>query len=184
MIQDSACHDHLAFAERVRRRHRGPPRTPSPLSTAAIGPSIDRAQRPVLFADRRRYSSDATLPAGDGGRLRCADITVANTHGAPGKRPASSRQGAVEPSYTVIVKTAISVPDAIFDQVEEAARSLGISRSEFYATAAQRWVDELRRRDVTAQIDAALGEGGDADEDTAELVAEAARRAFTRADGS
>lgn len=82
------------------------------------------------------------------------------------------------------VKTAISVPDAIFDQVEEAARSLGISRSEFYATAAQRWVDELRRRDVTAQIDAALGEGGDADEDTAELLAEAARRALARADGS
>jgi metal-responsive CopG/Arc/MetJ family transcriptional regulator len=82
------------------------------------------------------------------------------------------------------VKTAISVPDAIFAEVEEAARGLGISRSEFYATAAQRWVDELRRRQVTAQIDATLDNDHDAEEDTAGLMAEAARRAFTRADGS
>jgi hypothetical protein len=82
------------------------------------------------------------------------------------------------------VKTAISVPDAIFDQVEELARSHGMSRSEFYATAAQRWVDELRRGEVTDQINAALGDGGNADAETADLLAEAARRTFTRADGS
>lgn len=76
------------------------------------------------------------------------------------------------------MKTAISVPDAVFDQVEEAARRLGMSRSQFYATAAQRWVDELARRDVTDQIDAVLDEGDD--DDTADIRAEAARRALTR----
>lgn len=79
------------------------------------------------------------------------------------------------------MKTAISVPDAVFERVEEAARRLGISRSEFYATAAQRWVDELRRHDITDQVNAALDD--DAGEDTAELRAEAARRTLTHADG-
>lgn len=81
------------------------------------------------------------------------------------------------------MKTAISVPDTTFAQVEEAARRLGMSRSEFYATAAQRWVDELRRGDITDQIDAVVDEVGPADDDTADLRAEAARRALTRPDG-
>lgn len=78
------------------------------------------------------------------------------------------------------MKTAISVPDAVFEQVEEAARRLGISRSEFYAVAAQRWVEELKRDDVTDQVNAALdleGYVGDS-----EFLGQAARRAFERID--
>jgi hypothetical protein len=41
------------------------------------------------------------------------------------------------------VKTASSVPDETFARVEEAATRLGVSRSEFYARAAERWLAEL-----------------------------------------
>jgi metal-responsive CopG/Arc/MetJ family transcriptional regulator len=42
-----------------------------------------------------------------------------------------------------MVRTAISVPDATFARVEAAASRLGVSRSEFYARAAERWLVEL-----------------------------------------
>lgn len=52
------------------------------------------------------------------------------------------------------MKTAISVPDEIFDAAERAARKLGISRSELYARAVRAYLDALRREDVTARLDA------------------------------
>ncbi len=80
------------------------------------------------------------------------------------------------------MKTAISVPDPIFERVDAAARRLGISRSEFYATAARRWADELERHDITEQIDAVLIDvDQEADENVAFLRA-AARRTLTEAD--
>ena len=54
------------------------------------------------------------------------------------------------------MKTAISVPDPIFRQAERAARRLGISRSEFFARAAQRFVASLRDDAVRASYDAAF----------------------------
>lgn len=54
------------------------------------------------------------------------------------------------------MKTAISVPNETFDAVEPAAARLGISRSQFYSRAAQRWVDELDDNGLTAEIDASL----------------------------
>jgi len=45
------------------------------------------------------------------------------------------------------MKTAISVPDDLFRQAEEAARRLGVSRSELYANAIAEF---LRQRDEAA----------------------------------
>jgi metal-responsive CopG/Arc/MetJ family transcriptional regulator len=45
------------------------------------------------------------------------------------------------------MKTAISVPDDLFRQAEEAARRLGVSRSELYAKAIAEF---LRQRDEDA----------------------------------
>ncbi len=62
-------------------------------------------------------------------------------------------------SYPVIlgtVKTAISVPDDTFDRASARARELGISRSEFFARAAQHYLDEVDAQKLTDQIDAAL----------------------------
>ncbi|MDX8152176.1 ribbon-helix-helix protein, CopG family [Patulibacter brassicae] len=77
------------------------------------------------------------------------------------------------------MKTAISVPDQTFARVDDAAARLGVSRSEFYARAAERWLAELERASVTARIDAVLADAGDDGADDA-FVAEAARRTAAR----
>ncbi len=63
------------------------------------------------------------------------------------------------------MKTAISVPDDVFAQVEKAAAQLEISRSAFYTMAARRWLRELEDHAVTEQIDAALGADGSGEND-------------------
>lgn len=54
------------------------------------------------------------------------------------------------------MKTAISVPDDTFEQAVQCAEELGISRSEFFARAARRYLDELSSRSLTRQINEAL----------------------------
>lgn len=54
------------------------------------------------------------------------------------------------------MKTAISLPDETFARVEQAAKRLGVSRSEFFATAAERWLDDLDDQRVTDAIDRVL----------------------------
>jgi metal-responsive CopG/Arc/MetJ family transcriptional regulator len=58
------------------------------------------------------------------------------------------------------VKTAISVPDDTFDQATKQAAELGISRSEFFARAARRYLDELASRSLTQQVNDALRAAG------------------------
>jgi metal-responsive CopG/Arc/MetJ family transcriptional regulator len=70
------------------------------------------------------------------------------------------------------MKTAISVPDETFHRVERRAAELGVSRSEFYATAAARYLDELDSETLTSQIDEALERGGQAVIDEAREFAE------------
>jgi metal-responsive CopG/Arc/MetJ family transcriptional regulator len=62
----------------------------------------------------------------------------------------------VIPGYTHEVKTAISVPDETFDRVSRRAVALGMSRSEFFARAAKRYLDQLDAESLTTQIDHAL----------------------------
>ena len=64
------------------------------------------------------------------------------------------------------MKTAISIPDATFERVEKEAAKLGVSRSEFFSRAAERWLKELEGEDITAAINAAL-EGVDQDAEIA-----------------
>jgi hypothetical protein len=54
------------------------------------------------------------------------------------------------------MKTAIAVPDAVFARVEARVHSLGWSRSEFFARAAERYLNQLDREDLTARLDAAI----------------------------
>jgi hypothetical protein len=75
------------------------------------------------------------------------------------------------------MKTAISVPDVVFERARRHAERLGISRSEFFAKAAERWADELDGAELTVAIDMALSESGpDLEMD---FVHESARRQFT-----
>lgn len=57
------------------------------------------------------------------------------------------------------MKTAISVPDATFDRVERAASRLGVSRSEFFARAAERWLDQLEQDGTTEAVNRAIAGG-------------------------
>jgi metal-responsive CopG/Arc/MetJ family transcriptional regulator len=52
------------------------------------------------------------------------------------------------------MKTAISVPDETFAQVERHAKALGMTRSQFYTTAARRYLDQLEAESLTGQINA------------------------------
>ncbi|MGI8518171.1 MAG: ribbon-helix-helix protein, CopG family [Acidimicrobiia bacterium] len=79
------------------------------------------------------------------------------------------------------MKTAISVPDRVFERVEKAARRLGLSRSEFFARAAERWADELEQDQLTEQLNAVLG-GIDADEND-EFLNAAARKSLRASGG-
>ena len=85
---------------------------------------------------------------------------------------------AVIPGYTRCMKTAISVPDEIFNQVGSRAAELGISRSEFFARAARQYLDQLADASLTQQIDAAIDAAG---ADDSSHAAVAAGRAFLAA---
>jgi predicted DNA-binding protein len=69
------------------------------------------------------------------------------------------------------MKTAISLPDETFDRVSQRASDLGMSRSEFFTRAAQRYLDELDSQSLTGQIDSALERVRGADEAEADAVA-------------
>ena len=56
------------------------------------------------------------------------------------------------------VKTAISIPDPIFEAAEQLAEQLGISRSRLYSQAVERFVADHRVRDVTEQLNSLYGE--------------------------
>jgi predicted DNA-binding protein len=80
------------------------------------------------------------------------------------------------------VKTAISVPDETFERVSRRAAALGMSRSELFARAAERYLDELDATSLTGYIDDALKRlDQDPDESSADAVA-VGRRVLSAAD--
>jgi antitoxin MazE6 len=52
------------------------------------------------------------------------------------------------------MKTAVSIPDDVFEAAERAAKRAGISRSRFYAEAIRRHLEARDRQDVTARLNA------------------------------
>ncbi|RSM62143.1 CopG family transcriptional regulator [Kibdelosporangium aridum] len=76
------------------------------------------------------------------------------------------------------MKTAISVPDETFVQVEQSAKSLGVSRSEFYTRAARFYLDHLEQQSLTNEINAAL----DGVDESSAVAAAAGRRYLAGAD--
>ena len=70
------------------------------------------------------------------------------------------------------MKTAISVPDDTFQRVDDAAKRLGVSRSEFFARAAERWLDNLDDDGTTDAINRAIA-GLEPDHDLTDAAAAA-----------
>jgi metal-responsive CopG/Arc/MetJ family transcriptional regulator len=75
------------------------------------------------------------------------------------------------------MKTAISVPDDTYEEASRQAAELGISRSEFFARAARRYLEELASGSLTEQINEALQAAGDDDSNAAAAAVGRARLA-------
>lgn len=69
------------------------------------------------------------------------------------------------------MKTAISVPDATFEEATKRAHELGMSRSEFFSVAVRRYLDELERASLTEQVNEALTLAGTDDSAAAAVTA-------------
>lgn len=66
------------------------------------------------------------------------------------------------------MKTAISLPDETFDRASRRALDLGMSRSEFFARAAESYLEVLDAASATKNIDEALA---DLDKDDSTIAA-------------
>jgi len=56
------------------------------------------------------------------------------------------------------MKTAISIPDQVYEAADALAHRFGISRSELYATAVAEYVAQYGAGDVSARLDAIYAE--------------------------
>ncbi len=60
--------------------------------------------------------------------------------------------------YTFLVKTAVSVPDEVFDEADRLASLQGVSRSELYTRALRSYLADHLPDEVTEQLDAVVAE--------------------------
>lgn len=80
------------------------------------------------------------------------------------------------------MKTAISLPDVVFQRATRRAAELGMSRSELFARAVDRYLDELDAVSITRQVDAVLEQLDPSDDDSNAAAAAAGRRFLSRSD--
>lgn len=59
------------------------------------------------------------------------------------------------------MKTAVSIPDRVFQSAEKLAVRLGMSRSELYAKALASLVEKHREDLITSKLNEVYGPGGD-----------------------
>jgi antitoxin MazE6 len=81
--------------------------------------------------------------------------------------------------YTPGMKTAISVPDDVFEEAEALARRARRSRSELYSTAMREYIARHSTDDVTAALDQVVADVGGASDP---LVQTAAGRILAASD--
>ena len=83
----------------------------------------------------------------------------------------------IEPGYTLGMKTAVSIPDEVFDKVERLARRARRSRSEVFSAALREYVARHAPDEVTEAIDRVCAAVNDEHDG---FVTAAARRALER----
>lgn len=62
--------------------------------------------------------------------------------------------------YTKSMKTAISLPDPLFEEVERLAKQRGMSRSQLYQAALREYVERHDPESITATWDALIDQEG------------------------
>jgi metal-responsive CopG/Arc/MetJ family transcriptional regulator len=60
--------------------------------------------------------------------------------------------------YTESMKTAISIPDDIFEKMEETSKKLGVSRSEIYRRAALEFLKRQEGEEITHRLNEVYSE--------------------------
>jgi len=78
--------------------------------------------------------------------------------GVGGVQGAAQLQAGITSVILTFMKTAISLPDPLFEAAERIAKRLGLSRSELYASALAQYVKKHSRKGVTAILDDVYGE--------------------------
>ena len=114
--------------------------------------------RPFGFDSRSRKAGAVNKP----GQLARARLEAWYNHG-----------------YTQLVKTAISIPDRLFEEADRLAKTRGWSRSELYANAVTAYVKSERFSGVREKLDAVYGSN---EEDSAidPFLADAQARSLPR----
>lgn len=79
--------------------------------------------------------------------------------------------------YTLGMKTAVSIPDDVFEEIERLARRSRRSRSEVFSAALKEYIARHAPDEVTDAINRAVDEIGDQRD---EFVAAAARRVLEK----
>ena len=91
--------------------------------------------------------------------------------------------GPLRDGITVVIlrrmKTAISIPDDIFEEAERLAKTRGWSRSELYANAVSAFVSSERFSGVREKLDAVYGDRTD-DSTVESLLANAQARSIAK----
>lgn len=68
------------------------------------------------------------------------------------------------------MKTAVSIPDRVFEAADKLAARLGVSRSELYARALASLVEKYREDLITEKLNEIYGPGGEASSLEPEVV--------------
>jgi metal-responsive CopG/Arc/MetJ family transcriptional regulator len=58
------------------------------------------------------------------------------------------------------MKTAISLPDAVFEEADTLATRLHVSRSQLYVMALEKFIKEHQENDITEQMNAFIEKNG------------------------
>jgi predicted transcriptional regulator len=86
---------------------------------------------------------------------------------------------AAENGYTLGMKTAVSVPNEVFERAERLAKRLKVSRSELYSRALREYLARHSPDEVRQALDALCA---DLDTGVDDFVGEAGRRVLEAAD--
>ena len=82
---------------------------------------------------------------------------------APSRRPAFHQdlKRPYDRCHTRCMKTAVSIPDRVFDAAEKLAARLGVSRSQLYANALASLVEMHREDLITSRLNEIYGPDGE-----------------------
>ena len=111
---------------------------------------------PYLIAGALTIREPAYRQSAD--RIRSTQAARDHLPQYPRRIPGHPLEPGYDHGYTQGMKTAISIPDPIFQEADQTARRLGLSRSELFARAMTTYLEKHRGLGVTEALDRIYGE--------------------------